>query len=269
MLEQKAMERISAAVYKKLQASGFTMTQKGNAKEGMPSLFVGEQFVYAIDFESERKRFVFKTTSVTDGIVGTDWKDISAWLFDPATADEAEAESIANEFVDSLGTSIKYVERERFIAQKKKEKGEEHYVDPGFLMNRFALVFPELRYAIAAHRETYGGIAPQAMLRDFLYEMMDDIFARPECEDKVKKFFEIINTNYENGDLDTKAVIMMGILNHIESPRALELADKYLDESTKKAWACAKKYKGKKVRPEKVLKQKRLDPRKATDTLKI
>ena len=152
--------------------------------------------------------------------------------------------------------------------QKKKEKSDEHYVDPGFLMNRFANVFPELKHVIAAHREVYGGVAPHKMLREHLFPMMDEVLADPAQEETAKKFFEVVNTNYQNGDLDTKSVLTIGVLNHLETPRALELAEKYLDEKTKKAWDCAKKYKNKKVRPEKVKKVKRLDAEKSLGSLK-
>ena len=267
-MEQKAMERITERVGEVLSAHQYSLAQQGNAKNGSPSLFLSETTAYAIDYERKEKRFVLKSTTVEEGKLGAEWTNNAVWLFDPAQDTMSDAESIANDFVDSLTTAT--VRREAAVQQqrKRKEKGDEHYVDPGFLMNRFANVFPELKYAIAAQREIYGGVAPHTLLRDFLYAMMDEVLADPTQEARAQKFFEVINVNYANGDLDTKSVLMLGVLNHLETPRALELAEKYLDEKTKKAWQHAKKYKNKKVRPEKVKRVKKLNAEKSLGSLK-
>ena len=61
---------------------------------------------------------------------------------------------------------------------------------------------------------------------------------------------QMISTQYANGDMDTRSIITMVILNSVEEAY-IEKFEAVLSEELQKAWKFALKMKGKKVRPEK------------------
>ena len=158
-MEQQALELITDRLNAVLSGQGFTLTQQGKADSARPALFFGERAAYAVVYDKKAKRFELRQTALDDDKQPGEWSSVSAWLFDPATDTLKDAESIANDFCQS----VEVVVEKRAVAAKKakKEKTDEKYVDPAFLMKRFVPVFPELNYAIQAHRTQYGAIIPQ------------------------------------------------------------------------------------------------------------
>ena len=267
-MEQRALELISERVEAALSEQGFSYVQKGKADSNRPSLFLGESVAYAVVYDKKLKRFEFKQAQATDGKVSDEWKSVSVWLFDPENDTMQEAESIANDFCDSLAVFSMKKQAAAAAKQRKKEKGEEKYADPLFLMNRFVPIFPELKFAIQAHKEMYGALIPHALTKEFICPMMNQMLADPKQKEKTEKFFDVLNQNYKNGDLDTKSIITLGILNQIEGEAAVKTAAELLNEATLKAWQCARKYKHKKVKPEKVKKMQKLLAEKSTRSLR-
>ena len=67
---------------------------------------------------------------------------------------------------------------------------------------------------------------------------------------ETNKLANMISTQYSNGDMDTRSIITIVILNSIDEKYA-EKFRALLSEELQKAWSYAVKLKGKKVRPEK------------------
>ena len=61
---------------------------------------------------------------------------------------------------------------------------------------------------------------------------------------------------YQVGDMDVRSMITMVILNGIDDLDALRSMEEKFSDDLRKSYQCAKKYKGKKVRPEKKKKKK-------------
>ena len=66
----------------------------------------------------------------------------------------------------------------------------------------------------------------------------------------VKKIGNILNAQYVNGDMDTRSIITIIVLNEL-SDEDFEKLNDYLSDNLKKAAKHARKYKGKTVKPEK------------------
>ena len=52
---------------------------------------------------------------------------------------------------------------------------------------------------------------------------------------QLARFQEVISTNYKNGDLDTKSLITLGILNAITDPAQEKLVEDGLEEDARRA----------------------------------
>jgi len=263
-LEQKALDMISARVAEVLEEQGYTTVQDGKAESNRPTVFRGETTAYAVIYAKKEKRFELRQTTVEDGKIGEEWKSVSVWLFDPDVATMADAESIANDFCDSLAIVIR---KKQTVKARKKEKGEERYSDPPFLMNRFVTVFPDLKYAIQAHRDKFGSVVPHAMVKEFVNPMVAKMLSEGNSQ-QLARFQEVISTNYKNGDLDTKSLITLGILNAITDPAQEKLVEDGLEEDARRAWQHARKYRHKKVRPEKVKALEKLSAEKSSGSLR-
>ena len=70
--------------------------------------------------------------------------------------------------------------------------------------------------------------------------------SKPELE----KFAGVFNLQYGNGDVDTRSIITVVILNSL-SNEEIESLFEYFDDDLKKASKAARKYKCKNVKPEK------------------
>lgn len=263
-MEQKALDLISARVAEVLAEQDYTTVQEGKAESNRPAVFRGESVAYAVIYAKKEKRFELRQTTVENGNVGDEWKSVSVWLFDPETATMQDAESIANDFCDSLSVVIR---KKQVVKARKKEKGEDRYVDPAFLMNRFATVFPDLRFAIQAHKDKYGTLMPHAMVKEFLNPMIAETLRTGDAQ-QISRVLDVLSQNYKNGDLDTKSLITLGILNAITDPEQEKAVEEGLEEEARKGWQHARKYRNKKVKPEKVKVLEKLSAEKSTGSLR-
>ena len=95
---------------------------------------------------------VLETCAMTDDGPDNDWKTLSTWMFDPERDTEKEAESIGNDFVQSISAPT----REKAVrSAKKKKKDDEGNATPLFFSKRLVNVFPELKEEIKAEEDGY------------------------------------------------------------------------------------------------------------------
>ena len=73
---------------------------------------------------------------------------------------------------------------------------------------------------------------------------------------ELKKLGNILSAKYVNGDADTRSIITIVILNSIPEADEAKI-EEYLSDDLKKAFSYAKKFRGKKVKPEKEKKKKK------------
>ncbi|MBQ1463227.1 MAG: hypothetical protein IIZ18_00310, partial [Ruminococcus sp.] len=70
-------------------------------------------------------------------------------------------------------------------------------------------------------------------------------------DDDIDKLSEILSAQYSYGDIDTRPLITIVILNSITDANQKESLRREMSDDLKKAWTAAEKYRGKKVKPAK------------------
>ena len=263
-MEQNAFELIAGKIAEELGPQGFNLVQSGKVESDKPSIFANETTAYAVIYDRKQKRFELRQAAVEDGAIGEEWKSLSLWMFDPENDTMREAESIANDFLDTLGAAA----RKRVVAEKKKkrEKGEDRTVDPTFFVNRMVTLFPDLKYALQVHKTHYGDLLPVHFVEQAVMPEISALLASGDAA-RQEKLFEQLSSSYKNGDLDVKSIITMVILNHIDES-AVAKAEELGSEELLRAWKFGRRMKGKKVKPEKVKRMEKLMAENSSDRLK-
>ena len=130
-------------------------------------------------------------------------EDPSRWLFEPEERPLAEAESIANDFVETI-------EGPRRVAAvqtaKRKAKGGESNADPLFFYNRLVGIFPDLREEITEERSWYGMVRGVTFAKEHVLPKIESLLSsgRPE---QIKRLCDILGDMYAAGDMDVRSII--------------------------------------------------------------
>lgn len=246
-MESNALERIAEKLEETLSSQEFNRAEDLTEENGRAALFISEAVAYSILYNEKSKRFELRSAPCSDGTPG-DWKTVSVWLFDPATDTAADAESIANDFVDTVSAK----KRTEMVQQvrKKKQKGEDSNSDPIFFYNRLVGIFPELRDEITREKIEYGKVRPFAFAQEKILPKVSGLVTSYPDSDVCEKLCGLMSDMYANGDLDTRSVITIVLLNGLEDSAFEEIRDTLSDE-LKTAANAARKLKGKKIKPEK------------------
>jgi len=212
-------------------------------------IFIEKNLAYKVIYKELEKKFELNVCEA-DKIDENNWTLISAWLFDPETDTEKQAKSIAEDFFQTVRRPQKNNIKLNKIKKKRDEDGNVDYI---FFINRLANVFPELKEEINSELENYESFRQVNFTKNFICPKINFILKNLEKE-KIKKIGNILNNLYNTGDLDVRSLITIIILNSIQDKNSENEILKYLSEELKKAWNAAKKFKTKKVKPEKVKK---------------
>ena len=181
-------------------------------------------------------------------------KILSTWLFDPQNDTEKEAKDIAADFAETLGGISRRANKK--MAQKKKKSDDENNVNPLFLMNRIANIFPELKDAVLEEKENYENFRGVIFAREKAMLFVKETLTSGMPKDKFKKLCTVFSNLYASGDLDTKAIITIVFLNSIDDTTARENIENTVSEDLKAAMKEAFKLRGKKIKPEKIKKKR-------------
>jgi len=254
-LEQKAFDLISDKVGVALSEQGFTRVA-GERKEenGRAVLFTGEDTAYSIFFNQAKKRFELRTCDMEDGEPDSQWKSISIWLFDPENDTISEAESIVNDFVETIQGPKRVA---ALKTKKKRKKEDENNPDPLFFFNRFVGVFPGLRDELNTEKAKYGDVRAVTFARSNLLPKIEALCTQTTNQDQIKRCCDLLNDLYIAGDMDVRSIITIVLLNGLENESAIETMKPLFSDDLKKAYIAGLKLKGKKIKPEKKKKEKK------------
>lgn len=257
-MEQKAFDLVAEKVRATLSEQGFARVQDTQDEKGTAAVFTSENVAYSILFEKDAKQFHLRTCAMKEDEPDGEWKNLSTWGFDPEYDSAAHAASIAQDFAETLGGSA----RKESVKQmkKKKKKDDDSTTDPLFLFNRLASIFPELRAEIAQEKAEYGEMRNVTFARAHVVSKMEQLARAYPDSDPFKKMCGILNDLYANGDMDTRSLITIVLLNGISDEHALANIQKNLSEDLAKVYEKAKGLKGKKIAPEKKKKKPKYDP---------
>ncbi len=240
-----AFELVTEKVFSALKAQGFTREKVADTDKELVALFTGEAVAYSVVYYIAKMHMVLRSCRMTEDGPDNEWSTMATWMFNPETDGTKEAESIANDFVDTVSATA-VVKR---VKQAKKKKGDDGNADPLFLAKRFATFFPELKDIIKEEQESYEEFRGVYFVRNYVIDRVNALLERG-AKGEMNKLANMISTQYSNGDMDTRSIITIVILNSIDEKHT-EKFNALLSEELQKAWSYAVKMKGKKVRPEK------------------
>ncbi len=242
---KKVFGIISDKVQTALAQQSFKREKVAGSDKEMVALFTGESIAYSVVYDTEKMLVELRSCSMTEDGPDNDWKSLAKWLFNPETDTPKEAESIANDFFDIVSSAAS-VKRAK---QSKKKKGEDGNADPLFLSKRFVTYFPELKDMIREEQDKYESFRSVHFIRTNVVPRVNQLLERG-AKNEMNKLAQMISTQYTNGDMDTRSIITMVILNSVDE-KHIEKFEPLLSEELQKSWTYAKKMKGKKVKPEK------------------
>lgn len=244
-------------VNKKVEAA---LTEQGFTRQNVPStdskelvtLYTGETAAYSVIYYKDKKHMVMRACAMTEDGPDNEWKTMGTWMFDPETDTEKEAESIGNDFAESV-SAPKFIQTTK-QQKKKKKNSDDGNGDPVFFSKRLVAVFPELKDEIKAEEDGYEEFRAVTFTRASIVPKVRELLKSGDTK-QIDKLSEILSAQYSYGDIDTRPLITIVILNSITDEEEKEALRKEMSEDLQKAWKAAEKYRGKKVKPAKKKKQ--------------
>ena len=250
---KEAFAHISEKVEEALAPQGFTKAKISSTDQSeMVSLFTSENMAYSVVYYVDEKHTVLRECAMTEDGPDNNWKTLATWIFDPDHDTMKEANSIANDFCDAVSapTAVKKAKQ-----AKKSKKSDDGNADPLFLAKRFITLFPEIKDEIRDEQDCYYPFRGVTFTKASIVPRVNELVHTGRAAD-LKKLGTILTAQYTNGDVDTRSIITIVILNSIPEEDCSKL-DEYLGDNLKKAASYAKKYRGKTVKPEKEKKKKK------------
>ena len=244
---KKAFEYISNKVEEELAKQNYTK-QKVSSEDGgdLVSLFTSENVAYSVVYTLDKQQMVLRSAAMTDDGPDNDWKTLATWLYDEDTADQKDAESIANDFIEGVSGTVA-IKRAKQV-QKKKKKSDDGSADPKFLAKRFVTYFPELKDEIKNEEDCYYPFRGATFAKEHIAPRAAN-YLKSSKGKETEKFANVFNVQYGNGDRDTRAIITIVILNSLDDEEFYKVSE-YFNDDLGKAAKAARKYKGKEVKPE-------------------
>lgn len=241
----RSFDIVADKVAQALSSQGFKREKVADSDKEIVALFTGEAVAYSVIYYVGKKHMVLRSCSMTEDGPDNKWLTMSTWMFDPETDGDKEASSIGNDFADTVSATTVV----KKVKQAKKKKSDEGNADPLFLAKRFVTYFPELKDIIKDEQESYEEFRGVYFIRTYVVDRLNGFIVRSAKGD-LNKLAQMISTQYANGDMDTRSIITIVILNSLEE-KNLEKITPLLSEELQKAHSFALKLKGKKIKAEK------------------
>ena len=246
---KKAFNIVCDKVSAVLEAQGYKKNKVNNTNDNeMVALFTGENVAYSVIYYIDKMHMVMRSCAMTDDGPDNEWKTMATWMFNPETDTEKEASSIGNDFAEAVSSPVN-VKR---VKQTKKKKSEEGSADPIFLYKRLVKLFPDLKVEIKEEEDTYYPFRAVTFCREKVVPKVNAMIKLGVKAD-ITKLMGILSAQYTNGDPDTRAIVTIVILNSIDD-QYKDIITPLMSDELAKAYKNALKFKGKKVKPEKVKK---------------
>lgn len=203
-----------------------------------------EDITYEISYNEKEKQVTLKAISNET----KEEKNISSWLLDNQTSSQKDVKLITKDFIESIAGKTKTI-----INQIKKKDSSGNNNSGLFFANRMATFFPELKENIQNEKETYESFREATFAKEFILPSINNYIKTETNKSKLNKLGKTLSELYKTSGLNIRSIITMVILNGLDEENT-KFSESLSDE-LKSAWEHAKKYKGKKVKPEKAKKQ--------------
>ena len=249
-----AFDMIRDGLAEELSLQGFQAPEPLETEEGRAEMFSTGEVAYSLLYDKKNQRFQLRSTTLTAEGKPGDWRSLSLWLFDEQEGNRADAESILNDFLDV----VRGPKRVAVVQQKRKKgKDDERTINPMFFCNRLVGVFPELRDELNEEKIVYGQVRFVAFSKAKVVPKVEDLAEKYPNSEPCEKLCALFDDMYKNGDLDLRSILTAVILNGVNDKAFETLSEKFGDE-LKKAAKFSRKLKGKKIKPEKKKKEKKV-----------
>ena len=248
----KAFTHISERVEETLKSQGFSKQKIQSTDDNeIVALFTSENMAYSVIYYRDKMHMLLRESAMTDEGPDNNWRTLATWIFDPDRDTMKEASSIANDFCDAISapSAVKKAKQ-----AKKTKKSDDGNADPLFFAKRFITIFPDIQDEIREEQDCYYPFRGATFAKASIAPRVSKIVHEGKAGD-LKKIGNILNAQYVNGDMDTRSIITIIVLNEL-SDEDFEKLNDYLSDNLKKAAKHARKYKGKTVKPEKEKKKK-------------
>ena len=258
---QKAFDIMISKTAQLLTSRGYVREEVAPSEAELTALFVGEN-AYSIVYTYSNKRIVLRSCDTEDGEPDNKWKTLATWLYDTETDGNREAESIGDDFAETI-QGPKQTAAAASQKQKKRKKEGEATVDSMFLANRMVTYFPELKDEIAYEKSHYSEFRGITFAEEKILPLFVEM-VNAANQKKLEKLSAGLASMYSSGDLDTKGIITYILLNSVESDEKFMQLISAFSEADQKVTKAARKLRGKKIKPEKPSKKRNY----ISDTLK-
>lgn len=222
---------------------------KGLQKNKNEFSFVNGSQSYEIVYDESKKLILLNF------VCGEKITELSSWFFDMESLTRKDINLIVEDFIETMsGKNKKYTKQ----SKKSAKSSDESNITGLFFANRMVNIFPDLKLEIQKEKDYYEKFRPASFACENILPKIQEFAENPSEKNKFIKLGKLLSDMYENGTLDVRSIITMGILNSISSERASQNLKEVLTPELNKAWDAALKYKGKKVNPEKSKSKKSL-----------
>ena len=246
-MDYSFMNTITDKVANVLEPQGYVKQTVDNSGKDYAALFTGESNAYMVVYNAKKKLAALKVCGMNDDGPDNQWKSMNTWMFDPETDSNKEANSIGNDFADALS-----VRKPKLSNKGKKKNSDDGNADPKFFCKRMVNVFPELKEEIWEEEDGYDPFRGVTFAEGNIVPRINELF-KSGNKQQIDKLASVLSAQYSAGDLSTRSIITIVVLNGIK-PEYDSKIEELLSDDLKKAWKYAKAYRTKKVKPEKVKK---------------
>ncbi len=254
VLEFNAFALIQEGLGEELAKQGFGAPQPLEDPAGQAVMFSTDEVAYSLVYDEKHQRFQLRSASLDGEGKPEEWRGLSLWLFDQKEGTRADAESILNDFLEV----VQGPKRVAMVQQKRhRGKDDERVVDPLFFMNRLVNLFPELKDPFNEERILYGQVRYVTFTREKVLPLCEELAAKRPESDTMKKFCSLLDDMYRDGDMDLRSLVTAALLNGL-SDGAFQTVEGKLGDELKKCVKYSRKLRGKKIKPEKKKKQKKV-----------
>ena len=244
---RNAFDYIAGKIEAQLAPAGYTKQKvAADSSQEIVALFTSEHIAYSVVYYKEKSHMVLRTCTMTEEGPDNEWKTLATWMLDE-TSSQKDVDSIANDFLEGVSGAVA-VKRAKQVKQKKK-KDDDGNADPKFLAKRFVAVFPELKEEIKYEEDGYFPFRGATFAKEKIAPKLV-AYIKTATKPQIEKLAGIFNLQYNNGDVDTRAIITIVLLNALDDEQFTAVYE-YLSDDLKKASKAGRKYKDKKVKPEK------------------
>ncbi len=242
----KAFEVACSKTEQLLLSKGYEKAAVAPSETQLNVMYVGEN-AYSIIYTYSNKKIILRSCGADEGEPDNKWKTLATWLYDPESDGIKEAESIAEDFAETIRGPKQTSAVQK---QKKRKKDGEQSVDPLFLANRMVTYFPKLKDEIAYEKAHYSDFRGVTFAEEHIVDRFAELVESSDAK-RLEKLSQGLSALYTAGDLDTKGIITYDLLNAVKSDEKFNSLISAFSDADKKIAKAARNLRGKKIKPEK------------------